>query len=178
MKNQLVNGCFQLVPVVKTAEYKQKEELVDGEPSGDIFLELQLCDHTTHKSGILIADKDYSQGRLSSSAVVSKVNLDTWFLRAKKSLLKHISSKTHTDSEKEIEKKKHDLVETIDNMKKTVRHLVYCIIKTNTAFLKSPTLLATAFQCGLQIVDINYTRNFACRILPLINGVLEEDTKE
>ena len=63
MNNQLVNG-YWILPAVKAAGYTQKEDLVDGVLSRGIFLKCQLCDHMTHKSGILIADKDFSQGLL------------------------------------------------------------------------------------------------------------------
>ena len=50
--------------------------------------------------------------------------------------------------------------------------------KKNTAFLRFTVLLAVAYQCGLEIGNINHSKHFPARLLPLLDGVLLKDTAE
>ena len=173
MTNPLVKEYFQLIPTNKSfCKYRKKEDLTEKELPEDqeFYIECLLCINEPWKSGISIKNRNYS--------CPLKSNLESWFRIAKQSLVRHIQSDSHWTEKKGCAKKKEELDEEIEKIKQTLRHLVYYVIKTNTAFLRFPTLLATAFQCGLQIGDINHTRDFARRILPLINDVLQENTKE
>ena len=177
MKNSLVNGIFyfarrdehgNLIPV------EDSNELDETEPvfvNGGCYLVCQLCQANSPKliKGFRVLDKDYKRGEDC---------LEDWFKSFRKSVCAHIGLDVHSKSLKEYEKKVEDIKTEIEGVKRSIRYLIYYLIKSNTAFLRYPELLAVANQCGLLIGNINHSKNFPAIVLPLIDGVMLENTAE
>ena len=171
MLNPLVNERFHFVPLDYFTAAVKKEEYSEDELESECYLLCKICSRTSSKCGMLVVDREYACNYFD--------NLSPWFSRLKKVLRKHIADlPMHQAAVKELEKKEKEFGDVLDGTKANLRYLVYYIIKTNIAFLNYPTLLSTVFQCGLEIGNINHTRDFVSRILPLIDGVILENTKE
>ena len=99
------------------------------------------------------------------------------FSHTKKILKRHIEHPEHGKSKKDSDKKEEELRDVIDGINRSVRYLVYYLLKTDTSFINFPVLLATVSQCGLEIGDINHSEKFPSNILPLIDVVFQENTK-
>ena len=131
----------------------------------------RFCPQINGRPGIHIIDKNYTCSHYD--------NQEQWFKRLKKSIKRHVLHETHIKRVKEQEESQEKIKDKVDTAKRAIRYLVYYLLKSNTAFIQYPTLLGTVFQCGLLIGDINHSRKFASRILPLIDTVLQsENTKE
>ena len=171
MLNPLVNERCHFVPLDYFTAAVKKEEYSEDELESECYLLCKICSRTSSKCGMLVVDREYACNYFD--------NLSPWFSRLKKVLRKHIADlPMHQAAVKELEKKEKEFGDVLDGTKANLRYLIYYIIKTNIAFLNYPTLLSTVFQCGLEIGNINHTRDFVSRILPLIDGVILENTKE
>ena len=132
------------------------------------YLMCQLC--PVKHSRIYVTDKDYDCKHYE--------NMATWFTTMKRSIGSHIQSHVHQQHKEKFDKHIEENDDVLENIKKSLRYLVYYVIRSNIAFISFPPLLATAYGCGIEIGDINHTNDFVSRILPLINTVLMENTKE
>ena len=173
MRNKLINGIFVFATKNKHGHLIPVEEL-DGTDldfiEDDFYLLCQLCSdqNIPCSKGIHVENKSY----------IIDGNQDEWFSTVKKGLVKHICNKGHTDKSDKFDKKIRELYEEIDNIKRNIRYLIYYLLRSNTAFIRFPELLAVAHQCGIQIGNINHAKCFPAKILPLVDGVLLENTGE
>lgn len=177
MKNPLINGIFHfatkdehecLIPIEDFSEIDETKMTVEN---SECYLVCQLCLPTkaiSGRRGFTVLDPDYK----------CTDTQENWFTALKKSIARHISSDLHLKEEDEHDKKLEEVGHEIDGIKETVRYLVYYLLKSNTAFLRFPELLAVANQCGLEIGNINHSRGFPAKILPFIDAVLLENTAE
>ena len=171
MLNPLVNERFHFVPLNYFTDAVRKEEYSAIDLGSECYLMCKLCSSSSSKCGMLVVDREYACNYFE--------NLSPWFIRLKKVLRKHIADiPMHREAVKKLEKREKDYGDVLDGVKSNLRYLVYYIIKTNIAFLNYPALLSTVSHCGLEIGNINHTRDFVSRILPLIDGILLENTKE
>lgn len=120
----------------------------------------KLC--SASKGGILVEDIKYQCNLYD--------NMELWFSRMKKSLRKHLFQPLHKQSVKELEKETKSLIQNL-TLSRKIQDTLFI------AFLNFPVLLSTVSQCGLEIGNINHTRNFVSRIFPLIYGFQQENTK-
>ena len=169
MLNPLVNGVFQFVPVSVSASYNPLEDTCD-ELMKECFLKCQICPNDSRNGRIYVPDKNYACKHFGV--------MEPWFSNLKKTIRRHVSeSEVHRRNLKEMELNKNEIESASDDIKRNLRYLVYYILRTNTAFLSFPKLLATVYQCDMEIGNINHSRDFVSRILPLIDDILQENTK-
>ena len=171
MLNPLVNERFHFVPLNYFSIADKKEEYNEDEVDSECYLVCKLCSTSSSKCGILVQDREYVCNFFDS--------MEPWFVRLKKSVRKHITNfSSHQEAVNKLEKRNKEFGDELNGIKSNLRYLVYYIIKKNIAFLNYPALLSTVSHCGSEIGNINHTRDFVSRILPLIDGVLQENTKE
>ncbi|KAL5267744.1 hypothetical protein ACHWQZ_G004702 [Mnemiopsis leidyi] len=171
MLNPLVNDRFHFVPLNYYTDAVRKEEYSEDELGSECYLLCKICLSDSSRCGMLVVDRKYSCNYFE--------NFSPWFTRLKKVLRRHISDvPMHQAAVKKLEKREKEYGDTLAGIKSNLRYLVYYIIKTNIAFLNYPALLSTVSHCGLEIGNINHSRDFVSRILPLIDGILLENTKE
>ena len=170
LENPLVHNIFQLVPhqVNDKTTFDESGEFDEHQVVGHCYLVCQICEATS-KSGIIVEDKDYDCRFYQV--------MEPWFSQTKQSIKIHLDHPSHNANKSRYDKKIVDNNEALENIKKSLRYLVYYVIRSNIAFISFPPLLATVFQCGLEVGDINHTDRFVSRILPLIDTILLENTK-
>ena len=179
MGNKLINGIFHfahkdehgyLIPIEDSCEL---DETDSNCISDDCYLLCQLCkDNFPYVKGIRVQDKSYSRKESDRDTQ------EDWFITMKKVLVRHLVSKKHSEKFDDYENKVDELHNEIDNIKRTIRYFIYYLLRTNTAFIRLPELLAVAYQCGLNIGNINHSKDFPAKILPLVDGVLLEKTAD
>ena len=178
MRNSLINGIFcfakrdehgNLALMDDSNELSEEIEVLDNR---NCYLVCQLCHANSPRTtkGMRVHEKEYKK-ELDKG-------LEEWFINFKKGLSSHMETENHSKALKEYEKKVEEIRNEVEEVKKSIRYLVYYLIRSNTAFLRFPELLAVASQCGLQIGNINHSRNFPPKILPLIDAVMLENTAE
>lgn len=163
MFNPLIKDSYDLVKMICHEDDDDNSNVHDF---SDGHLVCQIC---SSKPSIYFLDHDYNCGYYE--------NMERWFINAKKSLKRHLESPDHIEKHQCHQKKKIEEGNIVEQVEKAVRYLVYFIIRTNSAFLSYSKLLATVFQSGLEIGNINHSQIFPSKILRLIDAVLQENTK-
>ena len=101
---------------------------------------------------------------------------EKWFRNLKTLLIKHIRKLIHHQRLAIYQALKLQLKDDIKKIHDTCTNMLYFIMKTNSAWMMYPNLLATLYRSGLQVGNINHSR-YACEtFLPLLDQQMKEAT--
>ena len=154
-----ISGYFHLAPI---------------DDNGDVLsLVCHICPRANRK-GILIRDKAYS-------CLESGQNMEQWFSKFKSILQIHLNSHNHNSAMESLLKKEEDFGELTESVKKVQD--IWCILSAKNRYLilessMSAVNCRTAFQCGIEVGNIDHSRVFIPKLLPLIDDLLQENLKE
>ena len=157
LKNRLIDGIFEI------AWRDDKESLV--------CVACQKHAKNYRKGFDLEEGSNYS---VWSSGI--KLPMTKWFSNFKRKLMEHLQSNAHHKAVKDELKQSAVIFTTKEKIFKSMRHLAYFTLKSNLPFDQFPSLLATANCCGVELGDINHTRNFVVAFLDLVNAELVDKT--
>ena len=170
--------CHSVESILKNPLIKDIFEVKFNEDTEEEYLFCLICQKnaTTYKTldGIRIEGGSSYSSIDQTTGVKNK--LDKWFSNFKKKVVTHLNSAVHTNAVIAELKYNEKVCKLKAEIHSSMRHLAYFTIHSNLPFEQFPTLLATVNKCGLNLGDINHTRNFVTSFLELVNEEIFQKT--
>lgn len=105
-------------------------------------------------------------------------NHPRWFINLKRALRRHLKRLKHHQKAATYQFINESQLKTVENIEKLCSNLLYFIIKTNSAWIMYPVLLAVIFRSGLQVGNLNHSV-YACeRMVDLIDTEMKAQSRK
>ena len=103
--------------------------------------------------------------------------MNRWFCNLKRSLKRHCELLTHHQNTVSYKIISEANKKTVGNVEKMCSSILYYIIKSNSAWVNYPKLLAILFNCGTQIGNLNHSVHACETMVNVIDDELKCKTK-
>ena len=98
------------------------------------------------------------------------------FSNLKVTVVRHVDSHIHKRACDKEFKERRVVDKTRQDILKSMMYLAYFSIKSNAPFQQFENLIGTGGMCGLELGDINHSRNFIVKFMNLLDVCLIKKT--